>query len=200
MDDATAITECLVRLERDGKAEDELARKLDSRMRAIAGKLLRGGRRSPVWDTTGLSDDVLLKLLKGHKRHWKNREDFFAEATALMRWQLIDYAKQEFLTKKRGRNARSVPLDHVDQEISLKTLLSRSDPSTVLRVNELAEKLRKVHPDAFQVFDHHFFGQYTLRDIAEEILRISYDTVRGRWNVAKLFMDRELQAANHDRA
>ena len=197
MEDATAITECLIRLVRHEDAQEELARMLNARMRQIAGKLLRNCRRSPLWDTTGLSDDVLLKLLNGHKRDWNNRQDFFAEATAMMRRQLIDYARQEFLAEKRGKGARPIPFEEAERETDLKTLFTRNDPSSLMFVNELAEKLRAAHPDAWQVFDHHYFGEYTLVDIAEQILKVSLDTVKGRWNVAKAFMARELQATRH---
>ena len=44
----------------------------------------------------------------------------------------------------------------------------------------------------FVVFDLHFFMRYELQEIAEDILDVSYTTVRRRWKMARAFLHREL--------
>lgn len=197
--DVRDITNLLMRKSDDSQIESQLATILNERMKRIARKMLRNaGRRSPLWDTVGLADDVLLKLLRGKKSDWKNREEFFATATKLMQWQLTDYARKEFLTEKRGKHYKVVSLNEMSDGIELPALLTSFDPISILILDELTCRLKELHPKSYEVLTHHVFGQYTLKDIADIILNVSYETVKGRWRVAKLFLEGELRGKQHD--
>ena len=68
------------------------------------------------------------------------------------------------------------------------------EPSQLLLLNDAIERLEEMHPDWFRVVDLHIFMGCSLREIAEEILEVSYKTIRRRWELARAFLYRQMEA------
>lgn len=173
----------------DPGSEEELYRKVEQRFRAIAAKLLRGQSPAHTFQPTLLADDAFLKLMRGSHQEWTNREQFFGMAARVMRQLLVDHARQK-CAEKRNQNERPAGLDAVAEPADVRA----ASPERLLQIAELFEELRQEHPEPFQVFELHYFSGWELQEIAEEILNVSYPTVKRRWQVAKAFLRERLGA------
>lgn len=195
---AHAITSLLQEGLRNRDAENRLAAMLDDRLRRIARKFLSNGRRSPLWETTGLADEISLELLRSRKRDWKDREEFFAAATQMMRRRLIDYARRDFLSLKRGAGLTAQSLDPESAATTLASMLQFRNAESLIAVNELWELLQEQDIDAAHVFELHYFGLYSLKEISTDILQVPYDTVKSRWQQAKMTLVELLTRGGHE--
>ena len=104
-----------------------------------------------------------------------------------MRRLLVDHARRQ-QAQKRGGSAVVLPLD--ERQDSPRGRSNR--PQDIVELNDLLETLEAKHPDIFRVFDLHYFMGCDLREIADDILAVSYTTVKRRWSEAKRILQREL--------
>ena len=160
---------------------------IERRFREIAGALIRKERNDHTWQETMLVDDAFWKMVDGGAIHWENREQFFCSAAKVMRRLLVDHARQK-KAQKRGGSAVVLPLDEQQERPRRHSNRLRD----IVELNDLLETLEAKHPNEFQVFDLHYFMGCVLREIADDILRISYPTVKRRWSEAKRILQREL--------
>lgn len=182
---ARNITTLLAQGAGDANAETELFRLIQQRFRNIAGRLLARERPGHGLQPTMLVDDAFLQLIRARNRDWHSREEFFAHAARIMRHLLVDQARIA-LASKRGGGDRPLELDQA------RDAADDRDPQQLIELNEILERLERDFPDVFQVFDLHFFMKFELQEIAEDILDVSYSTVRRRWSMARAFLHREL--------
>lgn len=183
---ARDITTLLDLGERDTAADEELFRLVKQRFQAIAGALMWKERPEASVQATMLVDDAFIQLIRrGHR--WANREEFFAEAAKTMRRLLIDYARSR-RAEKRGGGDRGAPLVEIGEHVAFEV----ADPGALIVLDEILKRLETQHPDVFKVFDLHYFMNYELKEIADDILDVSYTTVRRRWQMARAFLRREL--------
>lgn len=93
----------------DGKAMDEVARRVHTDLSRLARKLTareeRRGRGPLTLETSALVNETFIKLLQQRGR-WKNREHFFAIATRAMVRVLLDYHRAHGRDKRGGRTIR----------------------------------------------------------------------------------------------
>lgn len=184
---ARDITTLLELDSRDADAEEELFRLVKERFQAIATALMWKERPEVSVQATMLVDDAFLQLVRRQGQQWTGREAFFAQAAKTMRRLLIDHARER-LAEKRGGGDRPTPLEHTGETVPG----SSSDPGALVELDEVIQRLETQHPEVFKVFDLHYFMQYELKEIAEDILDVSYTTVRRRWKMARAFLRREL--------
>jgi len=130
-----------------------------------------------------------MRLVDLKRMRWESRAHFFALASRLMRRILVDFARsREYL--KRGAGIRSVRLDDAP-EVGLKR-----DPDLVA-LNDALETLFKMDPRKEQVVEMRFFGGLSIEESAL-VLKVSPETVRRDWRLAKVWLLRELSAEERD--
>jgi RNA polymerase sigma factor (TIGR02999 family) len=181
------ITALLERGAGDPQARETLFRLIEQRFREIAGALLRKEGKARSWQETMLVDDAFCNLIAASSAQWQNREQFFCSAARVMRRLLVDHARQR-KALKRGGGAVVAGLDEQRHTPRRGT----PGPADLLELNDLLEKLETQHPDVFKVFELHYFMGCELKEIADEILRIPYTTVKRRWSKAKRLLYEEL--------
>jgi RNA polymerase sigma factor (TIGR02999 family) len=128
-------------------------------------------------------------LINARDVAWHDRAHFLAVAARVMRRILVDHARSRRY-QKRGGGAAHVTLDEA--------LVVASEPDRdFVALDEALTALAAVDARKSQVVELRFFGGLTLEETAEA-LQISRDTVKRDWNVAKLWLLRELRGGTHD--
>lgn len=160
-------------------------------MRNIAHQKLRFERDGHTLDTTALVHEAYFKLVNHEEVEWQSRTHFLAVAALAMKRILINYARKK-KAQKRGRDHQKVDLDNFeDIEGSLQEM-SDSMADEILALNEALKKMESFNQRGCRVVEYHFFGGLTWKEISE-VMGLAPITVRRAWNVAKLWLRRELK-------
>ena len=141
--------------------------------------------------TTALINEVYLRLVDFPEITWQGRAHFFAVCAKLMRRILIDMARSR-RAQKRGGGAEDIEFDETlfaPEEIS----------SELLALDEAMKRLALVDERKSQVVELRFFGGLSVEESAE-VLKVSRETVKRDWRLAKVWLFRELSTENHDGA
>jgi RNA polymerase sigma factor (TIGR02999 family) len=176
----------------DRQAQDELFRRVESVLRTKAEQLLRREPPDSGVQTTMLVDDAFLQLVGNHSIHWENRSQFYCWAARVMRQHLVNLA-HERLAEKRAGGERPFHMDQVPEPADPKSL----DPFTVVALDEALSRLAATHPDLIELVELHAIGGWELKEVAEVILRVSYRTVKRKWQLAKALLRREMNGDDH---
>ncbi|HSH38249.1 MAG TPA: ECF-type sigma factor [Chthoniobacterales bacterium] len=167
--DTTALTDMLPRV------YDEL--------RQLAGNYLRRERSDHTLQPTALVHEAYLRLVDQRSVDWNNRGQFLAIAARMMRRILVNHAVAR-QTAKRGGGSTHVSLD---------TALDVFDKQAVsaVEVNRALHELEALDARQANIAELRFFGGLTVAETAD-VLSISPATVKREWNVAKLWLEREM--------
>jgi RNA polymerase sigma-70 factor (ECF subfamily) len=152
-------------------------------LRRIARKHL--GRRFPdhTLESAGLVNEAYLKLIRAHDIRCENRLQFFALCAQIIRRILVDHARNRRYAK-RGGGAVQVPLDEA-------LIGARTRGVEVLALDEALTSLSKVDPRKGRVVELRYFGGLSVEETAE-VLRMSPETAKRDWKIAKAWLLREL--------
>jgi RNA polymerase sigma factor (TIGR02999 family) len=154
-------------------------------LRHLAAHYMRRERTGHTLQPTALVNEVYLRLVGGKEIHWQNRSHFFALAATQMRRILVDRARARRY-QKRGGGATRFPLDEaVDvAEMRADDLVSLDDALTALAAFDERKS---------RVIEMRFFAGLSVEETAE-VLRVSPETVKRDWRIARLWLRRELDA------
>lgn len=153
-------------------------------LRRMAGGFLRGERRDHTLQPTALVHEAYLRLQDQRQVDWNNRAQFLGVAARMMRRILINHAEAHG-AKKRGGGATRVTLD------AALDVFEKQDVSAV-EVNRALQELEELDPRQAQIAEMRFFGGLTVEETGHA-LGISPATVKREWNVAKLWLEREMR-------
>ena len=92
--------------EGDDEARDRLVPIVYDELRRRAAALLRRERSGHTLQPTALVHEVYLRLVRQDRSEWRNRAQFFAVASELMRRILVDRARARNMAKRSGRWSR----------------------------------------------------------------------------------------------
>lgn len=135
--------------------------------------------------TTALINEVYLRLVDFPGITWQNRAHFFAVCAKVMRRILIDMARARH-AGKRGGGAGNLEFDE--------TLFApEAISSELLALDEAMTRLAELDERKSQVVELRFFGGLSVEESAE-VLRVSPETVKRDWRLAKVWLFRELRA------
>ena len=110
---AADVTTLLNRFaEGDQEAAAQLIPLIYTELHRLAIRRLRRERPGHTLQATALVHEVYLKLAGQPNARWKNRTQFFAVASQLMRRILVDYARAQRRIRRGGRREK-VSLDEV---------------------------------------------------------------------------------------
>ena len=160
---------------------DELHRTAHRYMtRELAGHTLQ---------TTALINEVFLRLVDARGIGWQDRAHFLGICARLMRRVLTDFARSKGYLK-RGGDSPHVGLDGV-------LLVSREPSADVIALDDSLNALAAIDPRKSQVVELRFFGGLTVEETAE-VLKVSPDTVKRDWKLAKVWLVREMSGKRPD--
>lgn len=171
----------------DGQALAELLPLVYDELRRMARLYLRGERRDHTLQPTALVHELYIQLASQQPAALNDREHFFGVAARAMRQLLVAHARRHDALKRGGDRVR-VELDDLpapDAGIDLETF-----DAALLR-------LEKLDPMQARIVELRFFCGYTIDETAE-IAGCSPATVSREWQLARVFLFRELRGGSDD--
>ena len=184
MDDVHRITK-LLRNWSDGDRQslDELMPLVYDELHRQAHLHLRHERPNHTLQTTDLMHEAYIKLVNQHEVNWETRAQFFAFAAKIMRNILVDRARAK-RREKRGGGA-------------LRISLTNANPATpepdfdLIALDQALDRLAKIDEQQVRIVELRYFGGLSLEATAD-IMKISRATTARDWNVARIWLHREL--------
>jgi len=170
----------------DESALERLVPLVYNELRRLAKRRVRLERPDHTLQTTALINEAYLRLVDVRNVRWQNRAHFFALCARLMRRILVDYARTRHYAK-RGGGAQPVSLDQ-------SPAVSPAPSTDLVAVDDALHALAEVDARKAQVVELRFFGGLTVEESAE-VLKVSPETVRRDWKLAKVWLLRELGGA-----
>jgi RNA polymerase sigma factor (TIGR02999 family) len=149
------------------------------RLQRIAHNHMRREHRGHTLETAGLVHEAYLKLVEQERVSWRNRSQFFALASRLMRRILVDHARER-RAQKRGGEAVRVPLEDVSPSVAERA-------PDLLAVDEALEELARSDGEAARMVEMRYFGGLTNDEIAE-VMGVSSATVSRRWRLIRAWL------------
>ena len=132
---------------------------------------------------TALINEMYLRLVDESQIAWEARNDFFAVCANLMRQILVDMARAR-IAAKRGGGLRQAPLEKA-MSVSL------NPDAELLALDDALNALFTLNPRQSRVVVLRYFGGLTVEETAEA-LKVSPETVKRDWKLAKVWLFREL--------
>jgi RNA polymerase sigma factor (TIGR02999 family) len=132
---------------------------------------------------TALVNEIYVRMVDLRGVSWRDRAHFFAISSRLIRQVLIDAARAKHAEKRGGRSP------HV--EIDESFLISTEPRADLIALDDALNSLAAIDPRKGQVVELRFFGGLDIEETAE-VLRVSPETVKRDWKLAKAWLRREL--------
>lgn len=155
----------------------------------VYGELLRIARRymrqrSPqTLQTTALAHEAYLRLVGAKDLRWEDRAHFFAVAAQMMRRILVDAARARAAAKRHGGALRVT--------FSEEMAIPAGQDTNLVALDDALAALAKLDARKASVVELRFFGGLSLDETAE-VLKISPDSVKRDWRLAKPWLAREI--------
>ncbi|MBS0581949.1 MAG: sigma-70 family RNA polymerase sigma factor [Proteobacteria bacterium] len=175
-------------------------------MPRVYGELHRAARRQlqqerpdHTLQPTALVNEVFLRLAERRELELNDRAHFIRLAAQIMRHVLVDHARAQ-RAQKRGGDVAVTSLDQLDRA-ELPAARGDGDEADSLRVemdflalDAALDKLAALSDRQVQVVNLRYFGGLAIEEVAQT-LDLSPATVKRDWTMARLFLRRELEAA-----
>jgi RNA polymerase sigma factor (TIGR02999 family) len=163
-------------------------------LRAMAARHLRTERQSHTLQRTALVHEAFLRLVDQQRVSWRNRSQFFAIASRIMRRILVDHARKH-LSQKRGDGSEPVRLDMHDSEHDGEDLgalvMSENARVDLEAIDQALKGLEAMDPELGKLVELRFFGGLSIEDTADA-LGVSPTTVKREWVSARAWLQVEL--------
>lgn len=167
----------------DQSALEELAPLVQAELHRLAHHYMRRERPGHTLQTSALVNEAYIRLIDWKNTRWQNRAHFFGVSAQLMRRILVDHARdRQYL--KRGGGALQVSLSEA-------AAFSLGRSSDLVALDEALTALAEVDRRKEQVVELRFFGGLSVKEVAE-VLKVSEETVMRDWQLAKVWLLREL--------
>ena len=167
----------------DEKALEQLIPVVYRELHRLAHHYMSLERPGHPLQTTALVNEAYLRLVQTGSVPWQNRAHFLAIAARLMRRVLVDYARARYSLKAGG----AVQPFSLDEGLEL----SEARSADLVALDDALNVLASLDKRKSQVVELRFFGGLRVEETAE-VLKVSADTVTRDWNVARLWLQREL--------
>jgi RNA polymerase sigma factor (TIGR02999 family) len=163
-------------------AQERLFLAVYDELRRVARNYLRRESHDQTLQPTELVHEAYMRLVDQTRVTWQNRAHFFGIAAQQMRRILVDRARARKADKRGGDisllafdESHAAPQGQVD----------------LLALDGALERLAKVDERKARVVEMRFFAGLKEEEIAE-CLHVSTKTVERDWQMAKLWLYREL--------
>jgi len=168
----------------DSDARTQLIPFVYDGLRELARRRLGGAPVESSLDTTELVHETYLKLVDARRVELKDRANFLALASEVMRNLLVDRARAR-LAAKRGGGARPVELESHE-------LVSDEHLDVVSDLDDALRRLATLNPRQSQLLQHRYFGGLTLEESAAAT-GVSLATAKRELRLARAWLALELQ-------
>jgi len=153
-------------------------------LRRIARKHLSRQLGKQTLESAGVANEAYLKLFRAQRIRCESRVQFFGLCAQIIRHVVVDYARQQG-NAKRGGSVICIPLEE-------EALANRSPGVELLALDDALAELSKFDPRKGRVVELRFFGGLSVEECAEA-LRVSPETIKRDWKLAKAWLLRELK-------
>jgi RNA polymerase sigma factor (TIGR02999 family) len=167
----------------DRAAAAELLPLVYDELRTLADRYMRDERSDHTLQATALVHEAYLKIVGGEPAKWEDRSHFFRVAAAVMRYILVNHARDRRRIK-RGGDRRKLPLDEA-------VAMFEGSALDLVALDEALVKLASFDSRMSRVVELRFFAGLTVQEVAE-VLDVSPRTVESDWSTARLWLMREL--------
>lgn len=168
----------------DEAALDKLVPLVYRELHRAARRYMAGERSEHTLQTTALINEAYLRLVDFQHISWRNRAQFFGICAQLMRRILVDFARARG-SQKRGGDGSHLPLDE--------TLIVSSEPrADLIALDDALKNLAAFDERKSRVIELRFFGGLSVQETAE-VLRVSPETVKRDWRLAKVWLLRRFR-------
>jgi RNA polymerase sigma-70 factor (ECF subfamily) len=152
-------------------------------LRRRAAAQLRRERQGHTLQPTALVHEAYQRLVDQRQIDWKNRAQFLAVASQMMRRILIDRARTRRRLKRLGER-QQVSLDDVD-------VASQPLEIGLLDLDMALTKLEAFDPRKSRIVELRFFGGLSLEETGH-VMELSLATVERDWQFARAWLFRVL--------
>jgi len=173
----------------DQAALDRLAPLVYDELRRLAQSQMRRERAGHTLQTTALIHEAYIRLIDARRVRLENRAHFFSVAARLMRQILVDFARARGY-QKRGGGAQQISLDET-------MVVGPQLDEDLVALDEALSALAGVDARKAQVVELRFFGGLTEEETAVA-LKVSLETVKRDWRLAKAWLRARLSGENLD--
>ncbi len=174
----------------DADALDRLLPLVYAELRRVAHRYMRDERPNHPLQTTALVHEAYLRLIDVTRVDWQSRNHFFAVSAQMMRRILVEAARRR-QADKRGGDASHVALDEA-------FVPAPERAADLLALDEALERLATLAPRKARVVELRYFAGLSVEETAG-VLEVSAETVMRDWRMAKLWLQRDLPAAQEPR-
>ena len=168
----------------DAAALDRLVPMVYQKLRRLARHYMAGQRPGHTLQATALVNEAYMRLIDCEQVNWKDRAHFFAISAQMMRRVLVEFARSRQY-QKRGAGARKTSLDEG-------VIASPQRGQDLVALDDALQALTAEYPRQAQVVELRFFGGLSVEETAE-VLHVSAITVMRDWQLAKVWLARELK-------
>ncbi len=144
---------------------------------------MRDERPGRTIQTTALVHEAYLKLIDVTSVDWQHRAHFFAVSAQIMRHILLDRARRR-VAAKRGGAAPRVNLHDIPD-------IGSGRARELIALDDALNAMAKVDPRKARVVELRFFAGLSVEETAE-VLKVSSDTVKRDWRLARAWLLAEL--------
>lgn len=169
--------------EGDRDALEELTPLVYAELRRIARGYVRGWEDDVIIQPTALVHEAWIKLEHGKRLSLKNRHQFFGLAAKIMRDLLVDFARKRRASRRGGKQA------HVS--LSAAKDATSENVTDIIALDDALTRLGLINPRYSQIVELRYFSGLNIDDMVE-IMGVSAATIARDWNVARLWLRREL--------
>ena len=153
-----------------------------SELHRLARHYMRRESPGHILQTSALVNEAYIRLIDANRVNWQNRAHFYAISAELMRRILVEFARSH-QSQKRGGGIRPVSL-----EDGLETAPERLD---LAALDDALKALAAFDLRKSRVVELRFFGGLSVEETAA-VLKVSPETVKRDWKLAKVWLLREL--------
>jgi RNA polymerase sigma-70 factor (ECF subfamily) len=167
----------------DAQALEKLTPLVYEELHRMARRHMARERSRHTVQTTVLINELYLRLVGRRRTTWQDRAHFFAVCARMMRHILTDFARSRRYLKRAGA-AHTLPFDE-------SLFASSEPPADIVALDDALGSLADVDDRKSRVVELRFFGGLSVKETAE-VLKVSEETVKRDWRLAKLWLLREL--------
>ena len=166
----------------DDQALAELTPLVYAELRQLARVYMARERHDHTLQATGLINECFLRVVEARHVTWQNRKHFFALSARMMRRILVDFARARQYDKRGGG------MEHV----TLDDRMGASEPGRdLVALDDALSALAAVDERKSRIVELRFFAGLGNEETGET-LGISAKTVMREWQMAKVWLLREL--------
>jgi RNA polymerase sigma-70 factor (ECF subfamily) len=175
----------------DSTALNRLMPLVYQELRRLAHYFMSRERPGHLLQTTALVNEAYLRLVDSSRVKWESRAHFLAVAGQLMRRVLVDAARERRSRKRGG--------DWIQVSLAGAVLIPRQRSADLLALDDALDALAAVDKRKSEIVVMRFFGGLSVEEAAA-VLEVSPDTIMRDWQLAKVWLYRELSRDGRDDA